>query len=164
MTECRASRVGFRRLHLTARHVAKGLLESVLNHSCSVTGLLDTITSTADSKDCPGVCVHTLATLICYEVLEDVVCPSPSMRCCVEPPPSNSSLPPPRVEAQTTATAVVSSTGHPTRRPQVRMPIYLLKGPATSSGYIAGVATARLAQFAHDAGILKVFLKKEDSN
>lgn len=50
-------------------------------------GLLDTITTTADSKDCPGVCVHTLATLICYEVLENVKCPSPSMRCCVEPPP-----------------------------------------------------------------------------
>lgn len=50
-------------------------------------GLLDTITSTADSKDCPGVCVHTLATLICYEVLENVKCPSPTMRCCVEPPP-----------------------------------------------------------------------------
>lgn len=51
------------------------------------TGLLDTITSTADSQDCPGVCVHTLATLICYEVLENVKCPSPTMRCCVEPPP-----------------------------------------------------------------------------
>ncbi|XP_025422741.1 protein masquerade [Sipha flava] len=50
-------------------------------------GLLDTITSTADSKDCPGVCVHTLATLICYEVLENVKCPSSTMRCCVEPPP-----------------------------------------------------------------------------
>jgi len=49
--------------------------------------LLDTITSTEDSKDCPGVCVHTLATLICYEVLENVKCPSPTMRCCVEPPP-----------------------------------------------------------------------------
>lgn len=48
-------------------------------------GLLETITSTADSKDCPGVCVHTLATLICYEVLENVICPSPSMKCCIEP-------------------------------------------------------------------------------
>jgi hypothetical protein len=91
-----------------------------------VAGLLDTITSTADSKDCPGVCVHTLATLICYEVLEDVVCPSPSMRCCIEPPPSNSSLPPPKGEAQSTMTSV-SSTGQPTRRPpQVRTLIYLL--------------------------------------
>ncbi|CAH0384577.1 unnamed protein product [Bemisia tabaci] len=54
-------------------------------------GLLDTITSTADSKDCPGVCVHTIATLICYEVLEDVACPNPSMRCCVDPPANGSS-------------------------------------------------------------------------
>ncbi|KAK9889960.1 hypothetical protein WA026_008770 [Henosepilachna vigintioctopunctata] len=53
------------------------------------TGLLDTITSTANSKDCPGVCMHTLATIICYEVLEDVPCPSPSMKCCVDVPPSN---------------------------------------------------------------------------
>jgi hypothetical protein len=90
-----------------------------------VAGLLDTITSTADSKDCPGVCVHTLATLICYEVLEDVVCPSPSMRCCVEPPPSNSSLPPLKGEAQNVVTSV-SSTGQPTRRPQVRTSICFL--------------------------------------
>ena len=134
-----------------------------MNVAWSVTGLLDTITSTADTKDCPGVCVHTLATLICYEVLEDVVCPSPSMRCCVEPPPSNSSLPPPKGEAQSTATAVVSSTGQPTRRPQVRMPIYLLKDPATFSGYVAGVAIIRLALFTHDSDVVTGFfsLSKE---
>ncbi|KAL1493118.1 hypothetical protein ABEB36_011241 [Hypothenemus hampei] len=50
-----------------------------------LSGLLDTITTTADSKDCPGVCVHALATIICYDVLEDVACPSSSMKCCVEP-------------------------------------------------------------------------------
>ncbi|CRK92492.1 CLUMA_CG006034, isoform A [Clunio marinus] len=49
-----------------------------------LSGLLDTITSTENSKDCPGVCVHALATLICYEVLEDIKCPTPSMKCCVE--------------------------------------------------------------------------------
>lgn len=49
-------------------------------------GLLDTITSTAESKDCPGTCVHAIATLICAEVLDDVQCPSPSMRCCLESP------------------------------------------------------------------------------
>lgn len=47
-------------------------------------GLLDTITSTENAKDCPGVCVHALATLICYEVLEDIKCPTSSMKCCVE--------------------------------------------------------------------------------
>ncbi|XP_031335735.1 protein masquerade-like isoform X1 [Photinus pyralis] len=54
-----------------------------------LSGLLDTITSTVDSKDCPGVCVHALATIICYDVLEDVACPSSSMKCCVEPPSPN---------------------------------------------------------------------------
>ncbi|KAK4871943.1 hypothetical protein RN001_016067 [Aquatica leii] len=54
-----------------------------------LSGLLDTITSTVDSKDCPGVCVHALATIICYDVLEDVACPSSSMKCCVEPPAPN---------------------------------------------------------------------------
>jgi Clip-domain serine protease homolog masquerade len=49
-----------------------------------ILGLLDTITSTENSKDCPGVCVHALATLICYEVLEDIKCPTASMKCCVE--------------------------------------------------------------------------------
>lgn len=49
------------------------------------TGLLDSITSTANSADCPGVCVHAFATLICYEVLEHVQCPT-SMRCCIEAP------------------------------------------------------------------------------
>lgn len=53
------------------------------------TGLLDSITSTADAKDCPGVCVHTLATIICYEVLEDVQCPSANMKCCVESSSAN---------------------------------------------------------------------------
>lgn len=50
----------------------------------TLSGLLDTITSTENSKDCPGVCVHALATLICYEVLEDIKCPTASMKCCVE--------------------------------------------------------------------------------
>lgn len=48
------------------------------------TGLLDSLTTTADSKDCPGICVHSLATIICYEVLEDIQCPSANMKCCVE--------------------------------------------------------------------------------
>lgn len=60
---------------------------------CNFAGLLDTITSTADSKDCPGVCMHTLATIICYEVLENVVCPTPSMKCCVESPTNATSSP-----------------------------------------------------------------------
>ncbi|XP_063982791.1 protein masquerade-like [Diachasmimorpha longicaudata] len=51
-----------------------------------LSGLLDTIANTANSEDCPGVCVHALATLICDEVLEDIQCPTASMRCCVNGP------------------------------------------------------------------------------
>lgn len=38
------------------------------------------------------MCVHTLATLICYQVLEEVACPSPSMRCCVDQAPANQTV------------------------------------------------------------------------
>jgi hypothetical protein len=59
-------------------------------------GLLGSITQTADSDDCPGKCVHTLAALICDEVLEQVACPSSSMRCCVEKRPKRKPQPPKR--------------------------------------------------------------------
>jgi hypothetical protein len=88
-------------------------------------GLLDTITSTADAKDCPGVCVHALATIICYDVLEDVVCPSSSMKCCVEPPapnstekdPSQSTSPPPNQTTSLTTTTVERTTTSTTIAP-----------------------------------------------
>ncbi|XP_014240952.1 serine proteinase stubble [Cimex lectularius] len=89
--------------------------------SSFLSGLLDTITTTAESKNCPGVCVHTLATLICYEVMEDVPCPSPSMRCCIETPPANTTV-------STVATATSPSKHHttmqhtttpPTKKPQI---------------------------------------------
>uniref|UniRef100_A0A1A9UG58 Peptidase S1 domain-containing protein n=1 Tax=Glossina austeni TaxID=7395 RepID=A0A1A9UG58_GLOAU len=77
--------------------------------SSFLSGLLDTITSTADSKDCPGMCVHTLATLICYEVLEDVPCPSPSMKCCIEHAPAkNISYTSTTTTTSTTAAATTS--------------------------------------------------------
>lgn len=47
-------------------------------------GLLGQITQTADVSDCPGKCIHALASLICDEVRQDVQCPTQSMRCCVE--------------------------------------------------------------------------------
>jgi len=49
-------------------------------------GFLNSLTSTAKIADCPGVCVHALATLMCDDVLEDVQCPTSSMRCCLEDP------------------------------------------------------------------------------
>ncbi|XP_077294936.1 trypsin-like serine protease domain-containing protein masquerade [Arctopsyche grandis] len=66
-----------------------------------LSGLLDTLDSTLDAKDCPGMCVHTLATLICYDVLEDVPCPNPSMKCCVDSAAANETVkkppsPPPK--------------------------------------------------------------------
>nr|CAH7759391.1 unnamed protein product [Callosobruchus chinensis] len=75
-----------------------------------LSGLLDTITSTADSKDCPGVCVHTLATIICYDVLENVTCPSSSMKCCVEPPPPNTTNTTPIFTDSTTTTTMITTT------------------------------------------------------
>ncbi|XP_008487216.1 protein masquerade, partial [Diaphorina citri] len=69
-------------------------------------GLLDTITSTAESKDCPGTCVHAIATLICAEVLDDVQCPSPSMRCCLESPANGTT---PAAGGSTTSNAGTSS-------------------------------------------------------
>lgn len=48
---------------------------------------MDSLVTIGDSKECPGICVHKYATIICYEVLEDIPCPSDSMRCCLEHPP-----------------------------------------------------------------------------
>ncbi|XP_050580985.1 protein masquerade [Bombus affinis] len=79
-----------------------------------LSGLLDSITSTANSADCPGVCVHTFATLICYEVLEDVECPA-SMRCCIEAPingtgTSGSAAPPHGDDSTSTIITTVKTT------------------------------------------------------
>ena len=35
-------------------------------------GLLGSITQTADADDCPGKCIHAIASLICDEVIESV--------------------------------------------------------------------------------------------
>lgn len=69
----------------TARSLHYELREFLETYLFNNIGLLDSITSTANSADCPGVCVHAFATLICYEVLEHVECPT-SMRCCIEAP------------------------------------------------------------------------------
>ncbi len=69
----------------------------------SFSGLLGTLTQTADVAACPGKCIHALASMICDEVREDVPCPSASMRCCVEregrpkpPQPPKRRKPPPK--------------------------------------------------------------------
>ncbi|XP_036672047.3 protein masquerade [Drosophila suzukii] len=125
-----------------------------------LSGLLDTITSTADAKDCPGVCVHTLATLICYEVLDDVACPSASMKCCIENAPAGknatavraTTTPKTTTTASTTTTqrttttaattsttkrtTTTSTTPKPKPKPQT-------KRPATSSTTKATAATTK---------------------
>lgn len=86
-----------------------------------VAGLLDTITSTAESKDCPGTCVHAIATLICAEVLDDVQCPSPSMRCCLESP-SNGTTPAvgsTSSSQSTTTQPTLYTSSKPHKKPQV---------------------------------------------
>ncbi|KAJ8927242.1 hypothetical protein NQ314_020322 [Rhamnusium bicolor] len=76
-----------------------------------LSGLLDTITSTADSEDCPGKCVHTFATIICYDVLDNVTCPSSSMKCCVDPPePNTTSLAPPSTISKIETTTMTPRT------------------------------------------------------
>jgi len=49
-----------------------------------ISGLLGSITKTADVSECPGKCLHALASLLCEEVREDIQCPAQSMRCCVD--------------------------------------------------------------------------------
>ena len=44
------------------------------------------MTKTAETKECPGKCIHALASLLCGQVREDIQCPSGNMRCCVEKP------------------------------------------------------------------------------
>ncbi|XP_028179310.1 protein masquerade, partial [Ostrinia furnacalis] len=55
-------------------------------------GLLDTLDTQVDAKNCPGVCMHALASLICSNVLDEVECPKPSMKCCVDEPLGNDTL------------------------------------------------------------------------
>ena len=58
-------------------------------------GLLGSITKTADVSECPGKCLHALASLLCEEVREDIQCPAQSMRCCVDRGQGNKPPPPP---------------------------------------------------------------------
>jgi len=68
--------------------------------SSFLSGLLGSVTQTANVAACPGKCIHALASLMCDTVLEEVQCPSSNMRCCVEkssgggsPPNRDSSIP-----------------------------------------------------------------------
>lgn len=58
--------------------------------------------------------MHALATVICYDVLEDIQCPSPSMKCCIEGPTNKVSekrpAPTKRPAATTTRTTTTTTT------------------------------------------------------
>ncbi|CAH0678193.1 unnamed protein product [Spodoptera exigua] len=60
--------------------------------SSLLSGLLDTLDTQMEAKNCPGTCMHALAALLCNDVLEEVECPSPSMKCCADEK-SNETLP-----------------------------------------------------------------------
>lgn len=107
-----------------------------------LSGLLDTITSTADSKDCPGVCVHTLATLICYEVLEDIACPSANMKCCIESAPTSkvpavteeqSDVPSPSPTTTTTTITTTLKTKPTTKRTTITTKKVTTKSPPSKA-------------------------------
>lgn len=80
---------------------------------------MDSLTSTSESKDCPGVCVHTLATIICYEVLEDIQCPQANQKCCVESNAANvTSESTPVTTTTTTTTTPKPTTQKITSKPE----------------------------------------------
>ncbi|XP_053615319.1 protein masquerade [Plodia interpunctella] len=60
--------------------------------SSFLSGLLETLDTQVDAKNCPGSCQHSFAALMCPHVLDQVECPKPSMKCCVDGPLGNSSL------------------------------------------------------------------------
>jgi len=72
-------------------------------------GFLNSLTSTAKIADCPGVCVHTLATIMCDDVLEDVLCPTISMRCCLQDPINSTSSSENAIDDEESSTSTVST-------------------------------------------------------
>ncbi|KYN43833.1 Plasma kallikrein [Trachymyrmex septentrionalis] len=78
--------------------------------STFLSGFLNSLTSTAKIADCPGVCVHTLATIMCDDVLEDVLCPTISMRCCLQDPINDTSSSENAIDDEEPLTSTVSAT------------------------------------------------------
>ncbi|KYN23168.1 PREDICTED: serine proteinase stubble-like [Trachymyrmex cornetzi] len=78
--------------------------------STFLSGFLNSLTSTAKIADCPGVCVHTLATIMCDDVLEDVLCPTISMRCCLQDPINGTSSSENAIDDEEPSTSTMSTT------------------------------------------------------
>ncbi|XP_026738916.1 protein masquerade [Trichoplusia ni] len=87
MTVARLS-VAMLALALLAPHAAAQ--ESFM--SSLLTGLLESLDTQMDVKNCPGTCMHVFASKLCNEVLEEVECPSPNMKCCAEETADNETL------------------------------------------------------------------------
>ena len=73
-------------------------------------GLLGSITKTADVGNCPGKCIHALASLLCDGVVEEVVCPQKNMRCCIDRRSANKKKPPPPNASKPAGNEVSSTT------------------------------------------------------
>jgi len=85
--------------------------------SSFLSGFLGSVTKTATVSDCPGKCIHSIASLICDQVLENVDCGNANMRCCVEkgggmpPLPNTDGLPPlPNEKEDKVATTTTEKT------------------------------------------------------
>lgn len=61
--------------------------------------------------------MHALATVICYDVLEDVQCPSPSMKCCIEGPVDNKESEKRPATTRRPATTTTTTTTTTTEKP-----------------------------------------------
>ncbi|XP_068619702.1 protein masquerade [Battus philenor] len=53
-----------------------------------ISELFESLDTQVETKTCPGVCMHTLTTLICSNVLDDAECPK-GMKCCMNEPIEN---------------------------------------------------------------------------
>ncbi|XP_043277606.1 protein masquerade [Venturia canescens] len=103
-----------------------------------LSGLLDTISDTANSADCPGICVHALATLLCYDVMEDIPCPSARMRCCINEPLNGTTISENDIENVTSIseirdTTLVTTTKVPTTTTTVATTTTTTPEPTTDS-------------------------------
>ena len=97
-----------------------------------ILGLLDTLTRTDETKDCPGMCIHTLATFICADTLDNVACPSTSMKCCID-----SSI---TTTTATTTTTTTTTTSSKITTPSYHSPIKNTKNENNSTKIIQNVS------------------------
>ena len=97
-----------------------------MTHETIVSGLLGSITKTAEVSECPGKCLHTLVSKLCEEVRDDIPCPGAAMKCCVDRRSNDNKdtveattkrqtirTPPTRRTTTTTTTTATTTTARP---------------------------------------------------